>query len=232
MDKSDDPGMENENEGQEQIELEIRKYERRMRNNQIFFKAFFIFLIELAFCIFIIQYYKTYNYDESAVKYGTYVLKYCCMISIHIMMQPRILNGIERLDYLIKYPYKFEQVLVPQCICWMKLIIELLVELAMIISTGYENDNLYMVMDFSALTVISYIDQYYYESLKWPLKTKMESVTLKLPAEPRKDPQVLKGSQKFFNSLKFLMSVFYETFYFHFVPYVALLYALVGFSNE
>lgn len=212
------------------IELEIKKYEHRMRNNQIFFKAFFIFLIELAFCIYIMQYYKTYKYDESAITYGTYVLKYCCMISLHIMMQPRILNGIERLDYLIKHPYKFEQVLVPQCICWMKLIIELLVELAMIISTGYENDNLYMVMDFSALTVISYIDQYYYESLKWPLKTKMEAIGLKLLDEKRKEPQVLPKRQKVFYGLKVMITVFYETLYFHFVPYLALLYSLIGFE--
>ena len=43
----------------------------------------------------------------------------------------------------------------------MKITVEFSIELAMIISTAYENYNNFMIMDFSALVVVNYIDLYY-----------------------------------------------------------------------
>ena len=47
----------------------------------------------------------------------------------------------------------------------MKLIVEFSIEIAMIVSTAFENWNVYTIMDFSALVVINYVDQYYTMSL-------------------------------------------------------------------
>ena len=43
----------------------------------------------------------------------------------------------------------------------MKITVEFSIELAMIMATAYENYNNFMIMDFSALVVVNYIDLYY-----------------------------------------------------------------------
>ena len=43
----------------------------------------------------------------------------------------------------------------------MKILVEFSIEIAMIVSTAYENYNVWMIMDFSALVVVNYIDLYY-----------------------------------------------------------------------
>ena len=40
----------------------------------------------------------------------------------------------------------------------------------MIIATAYESYNVYMIMDFSALIVVNYIDLYYYSLINDNLK--------------------------------------------------------------
>jgi len=52
----------------------------------------------------------------------------------------------------------------------MKIIVEFWIEIAMIIATAYESYNVYMIMDFSALIVVNYIDLYYYSLINDNLK--------------------------------------------------------------
>jgi hypothetical protein len=58
----------------------------------------------------------------------------------------------------------------------MKFTIEFLVEVALIASTSMNNDEVYVVMNYTALTVVSYIDTSYFESIKDSLKDKMVNV--------------------------------------------------------
>lgn len=78
-------------------------------------------------------------------------------------------NQIKRLKYVLHHPDAFEQQFVPFLICLMKFLSEFLIELCMIVATAFENYNVYMIMDFSALIVVNYIDLYYYNTLTDPL---------------------------------------------------------------
>ena len=47
----------------------------------------------------------------------------------------------------------------------MKFFSEFLIEIAMIVGTAFENYNVYIIMDFSALVVVNYIDLYYFNTI-------------------------------------------------------------------
>ena len=64
----------------------------------------------------------------------------------------------------------------------MKIIAEAGIELTLVVSTAYENDNVYLIMDFTALMVVYYIDTSYFESIKDDLKDKMiDELNMELP---------------------------------------------------
>ena len=73
-------------------------------------------------------------------------------------MQPRILEAIKRLKYIMCHPCKFTNVAVPLYINILKLVAEVLNEFTVIISNLSVTDNKDIVMNFSSLVVVSYID--------------------------------------------------------------------------
>lgn len=68
------------------MELEMVNYELRMRNSIIFMKIAFIFFIELGFLIFVCTYYIGLGNHDQEPSFGTYMLKFCCVLTIHIMI--------------------------------------------------------------------------------------------------------------------------------------------------
>ena len=84
-------------------------------------------------------------------------------------------------------------------------------------------------MCFSALLVISYVDQQYYESIEHPLKTKLElDAEYQLPItstkiEKKEWTQMSAVSKLGYLAVKFIKFT-YEQVYFHFMPYIALVY--------
>lgn len=202
------------------------KYARQMRNKEIFFRALCFFTIELVMISFIIVYYLKNGVDFAA-DYGTVVLKFCCAIAIHLMQQPTIENTLQRMKYILQHPDDFEQTLVPLLVTWMKFWVEFLIEVAMIVSTAYENYNTFMIMDFSALTVINYIDFYYTSLLKDDLKVSIEMVeeSVRIKNTTIKDEQ-LTWYERVAKWLLIALTWVYETIYYHFWPYGALLYSI------
>ena len=73
-------------------------------------------------------------------------------------MQPRILEAIKRLNYIMCHPEKFSNVAVPLYINILKLLAEVLNEMTVIISNLSATENKDIVMNFSSLLVVSYID--------------------------------------------------------------------------
>ena len=167
--------------------------------------------------------------------YPTCILKYICSIILHLIMQPRVCDPIDRLRYVIHHPERFEQIFIPQLICWMKIVCEVGIEITLIVSTAYENDQIYLIMDFTALMVVYYIDSSYFESIKDPLKGKMMYVQeMKLPVtislEPFTFKQLrIKGKKSLCYNLIMRIWIFmYETVYFHFLPYISMYYCYYG----
>ena len=63
----------------------------------------------------------------------------------------------------------------------MKFIVEITVEIAMIVATAYENQNNYIIMNFSAFTIVSFTDQFFMALIHDKLKAKMEESDKQLP---------------------------------------------------
>jgi hypothetical protein len=207
------------------LDIQYMRYTRRMRNLNIFYKAMFLFVIEMSMIWFVIQWYEKNGVDWVA-DYGTYVLKYCCIIALHLQQFPAVLASMKRISYVMKHPEHFEQSTVPILICWMKFLTDFSIEIAMTVSTAYENWNVFTIMDFSALIVINYIDVYYCQTLKDDLKKRIVREQYKMPIihkEYREEEMtlVLRVSRLTLQCVEF----FYTMIYFHFWPYLGLYYA-------
>ena len=77
---------------------------------------------------------------------------------LHMTMQPKLFDAIERLYYIKMHPHKFDKITIPLSICFFKLIVEYFTEsvsLALIAACDNCND---VVMNYIALGVISNID--------------------------------------------------------------------------
>ena len=97
-------------------------------------------------------------------EFTTVLLVYMCCFIIHFNMQPRTLAAVERLNYLFLHSERFENIEIPAIVCLMQFLSEIYVELANYITTYYTYDIVYIVTNYVALMVISYIDQQYYDS--------------------------------------------------------------------
>lgn len=144
----------------EKLENVYLKDERMRRNKNIIFKAFFLWAVELMMVYYVRDYFEYYRQDEQYF-FSSIGTKFCCIFAIHVMQQPMILSSIKRLEYVLKHPEKFENMIFPLIFCIMKISIEVLIELCCIYATAFENFNVYTIMDFSALVVLNYFDMYY-----------------------------------------------------------------------
>lgn len=98
-------------------------------------------------------------------------------------MQPKILEAINRIFYIMLHPNSFDETLIPIIICILKCFTEFYLELMCLFLTSKSETVHECIMDFVALGVISELDERYFDSLKDPLKDKMSSdeVQYKLP---------------------------------------------------
>lgn len=210
---------------EEDFDFLNEQYLRRVRNNAIIFKVCMIFMIQCsmlyALCLY---YYQTELLQPDG--FPMVLLIYMCCFIIHFNMQPRTLAAIERLDYLFLHPEKFENVEIPMAICFMKLASEMFVEVTCVFTTYYTYDLLYIVENYSALMVISYIDQEYYGSLYHPLKDKLDAdQQFRLPKTNRKISNVkrkLTSCQMGTYGLIRIFTYLYNTIYIYFMPYIAI----------
>ena len=95
-------------------------------------------------------------------------------------------------------------------------------------------DLYYILISFTGLVLVSTIDQQYYETIKHPIKTKMEEeAEMTVPVTrywsvygnvestngglpPKKHPCML--------AVVRALTMLYECFYFHFMPYIVIIY--------
>ena len=106
--------------------------------------------------------------------YAKVLVVFTCSMMCHMTMQPRIYAGIERLHYVFMHPENFETTIIPTMVCVMKIITELGVEVTNFMVVIYTTDLLYLIMCYTAMIVISYTDQEYYDSMYHHLKAKMQ----------------------------------------------------------
>lgn len=68
------------------------------------------------------------DHDNEEYTYELMVAKFLCCVVLHVQLQPKVCESLERLKYINRHPYKFERITIPILICYLKLIIEILNE--------------------------------------------------------------------------------------------------------
>ena len=108
----------------------------------------------------------------------------------------------------------------------MKLISDLSIEIALIVSTAYENWNVFMIMDFSALIVISYIDLYYSQTIVDDLKQRIVKEKFKMVVIHKEFPAQQQPVQKISVWCLKGFNTFFKLVYYHFFPFIGLYFAV------
>ena len=160
---------------------EVRRKFRHQRNLLIFFKLLFIFVIQifllfaLVWAIDIVSYFNgTHSTDTSLSEddfpYVNLITKFMAALILHVTMQPKVEEAIQRLIYLRSHPHKFQNINIVILISYMKLTVEFATELICLMLTSTYPNSIEVVMNYIALAVISELDEVYYNSIKSPLK--------------------------------------------------------------
>lgn len=167
---------------------------------------------------------------EEEYPYVLLIVKYICAMILHLTMHSKVEKAIERLYYIKRHPYKFENINLALNICFKKLAVEICTEITSIALTAAINNPSDVVIDYVSLTVISKLDEVYYDTIRTPLKEQLEDEHFELPIENMDNINLSKGEDigKFTKcQFKFLkvVRVFYELIYFYMFPY--LLFAFI-----
>ena len=81
--------------------------------------------------------------------------KFMCALILHISVQPKVNEAIERLKYIHRHPHKFERITVPLVICYLKLTVDFLLEMESMLITATMTQVIEVVLNYIALEVIS-----------------------------------------------------------------------------
>ena len=74
--------------------------------------------------------------DAEDFPFSILVAKFFCTIVLHISTQPKLCEALERLRYIKNHPYKFERITIPIGINFMKLFIEMMLEVTSLFITA------------------------------------------------------------------------------------------------
>ena len=167
------------------------------------------------------------SHDEKP--YVNLITKFVAAIILHVTMQPKVNEAIQRLIYIRRHPHKFQNILIPIIISYMKLIVEFSTELICLIITSTYNNSIEVVMNYIALGVISELDEVYYRTIRAPIKDQLEDRNFELPISNHEGGIFHKGlgpCSKLLLSLTGLIEYMYQVFYFHFFPMTIYLFIL------
>lgn len=221
----------------EQNLWEIAVYMWRQRNAEIFFKASMIFAFQFVTLVYLMRTWLTQTIPRPD-GFGDTVIKFSCLFSMHIMTEPQLLNAIERVKFILNHPRNFSIIWVPLSIAFMNMMSLFINEFVMAMSTIYESGlSISIVQNFASLYTISAMPVFYYQSLRHnQLKDRLEKEPdrtikahfMKSEDIDKKGGPVFKAIRLFMNLVDFL----YETFYFHFLPYVSLIILFFCCEND
>jgi hypothetical protein len=96
-------------------------------------------------------------------------------------MQPKVNDAISRLRYIVHHPHKFDRIMIPTVICYLKLIIELSTEIISLSLTAKLGAAEEVVMNYIALGCIAELDEVYYLTIRAPLKERLEEKEFEIP---------------------------------------------------
>ena len=179
-------------------------------------------------------FYYTPDYDDKeAYEHFPLVLqftKFMCALILHITVQPKVNEALERLRYIHRHPHKFERITVPLFICYLKLIVEITLEIESMLITATMVLTIEVVLNYIALIVISELDEIYYDQVRSKLKEEFEERELEVPIRNMENLRIHQGLHWWDRVLLWTIDFIYlgyDVFYFHFFPYVIFLVLLL-----
>jgi hypothetical protein len=222
---------------------ETKRLLREKRNIKNFFKLSQIFALQviLLYCLLyslFLEYLihpdlkpNLREMDENP--YLTFVTKFCCSVLIHINMQPKIAEAIQRLNYIRDHPHKFERVTIAILICFMKIFVEFSVEIINLALTALQNACHEVVMNYVALASISELDEIYYQTIRSPLKDELEERNFSLDIKNTKSVKLTHGLHwwdRFLLGIVHVIQFFYEIVYFYMFPMFLFVFVFIEYG--
>ena len=152
-------------------------------------------------------------------------------VVLHISVQPKVYESMERLEYVRNNPHRFEQQTIPIVVCYLKLFIEFALQIISLLNFIRYDDALEVVFNYLALEVIIQLDEIYYESVNSALKERLEDrdfeITIdNLEASPETDKELTTVSKILLFPLRVIREA-YELLYFHVFPYTMFVFIYV-----
>ena len=138
--------------------LDVKQYLRRVHRGRILGKCLVLFILQIAITIILFRYFQLQGlvFPEVATRL---ISAYLVVIILHLFMQPGIFKSIELMRYLFTHSENFESTFMPFCICMMKFSVEICVEITNIL-TGFKlDDELWIIMCYTAICCISDMDE-------------------------------------------------------------------------
>ena len=165
--------------------------------------------------------------DVAPFPYVNLVTQYICAIILHMTMQPKVCDALERLYYIKRHPHKFDRVMIPMVICFFKLIVEVMTEFTSLALTATCLDTKDVVMNYIALGVISELDSVYLKAIRNPLKQQFMNNNQEIPITNFEKVNVAGDLSKIDRSVFFSLKLIkfgYEAIYFHMFPYILFIF--------
>jgi len=165
--------------------------------------------------------------NEAQFPFVNLLTKYICAIILHMTMQPKVNDALERLYYVKRHPHKFDNLSAPLIICMFKFLVEILTEFTSLALTATCTDTKDVVMNYIALGVISELDEVYFLAIRNPLKQQFEDIKQEIPITNLDKVSLHDNLHKFEKCFFYLLKClkfFYEAIYFHMFPYMLFLF--------
>lgn len=198
----------------------------------MFFKTVLLFIMQIAL-LFIVQMVFTpfqfiqnlgiqpYQDHHKDFPYLVLIIKWVCSLILHINQQPSIEECIKRIQFIKYHPHKFQHHTIALCIAYLKLIIEVLMELVNLKMTATCNKCSEIIMNFIAMCGIAQLDAVYYVSLQSPMKDSLEDRDRQVPMQNTDRQSVMIGFScydKVLLKVLVFIQFLYSSIYFYLFP--------------
>ena len=198
----------------------------------MFFKTVLLFIMQIALLFVVQMVFKPVQFIQNlgiqpfkdhnkSFAYLVLIVKWVCSLMLHINQQPCIEESIKRIQFIKYHPHKFQHLTIALCIAYMKLIVEVLMELVNLKMTATTNEASEIIMNFIAMCGISQLGAVYYQSLLSPIKDSLEDRDRQVPMQNTSRQSVMIGFScfdKVLLKLLILIQFLYSSIYFYLFP--------------
>ena len=205
---------------------------RKFVRMKLLFKALFTYFVEVVITVavgFLVPRMRNEDGMYQVEHFGSWMMCACCAICIQLYYQPMMGDDLQRLRFLYMHQDKFEQTFIPFLINTGTLFMNVTLQVLSFYCTFVfqATDCIWAVMTYASLLTIPYINWLQYEAIEanHEIKKRFVDAEMCLPCERSIEladdlPTDLKLSMRQKAELQCVrvMTAFYHTFVFYFMP--------------